>query len=338
MTENRYKTMLENYRKEETQFYYMTLLENILLSMFTYDNLPNGLTGEYIEKSLLRYGNVLLTKVSDTEYYGNYVVYQGALDNNGIMEQGFTTTRNGMQTDTKPLYYKKSLEYKDNSNVLIFNNSEHLPTFDICRISELLTEVYISMRNNVINTRILPIPVARNSKMKDMIDNILNKLHSGKTEAIVNDLSSNDAMNILLNKADVKSTFDIPVLNLTQPNNVELLQNLTKFYDDIIRIFCTTYGISINGTGKMAQQNNIELQGYELFSKIIPCDMLNCRKTGIEIFNSIYGTDVEVTFSDAWKHLLSDNENVSHETMENDNENVSHETIENENGGEDNVN
>ena len=42
MTENRYKTMLENYRKEETQFYYMTLLENILLSMFTYDNLPNG--------------------------------------------------------------------------------------------------------------------------------------------------------------------------------------------------------------------------------------------------------------------------------------------------------
>ena len=332
MTENRYKTMLENYRKEETQFYYMTLLENILLSMFTYDNLPNGLTGEYIEKSLLRNGNVLITKINDSEYYSNAVVFQGALDNNGIMEQGFTTTRNGKQTDTKPLYYKKSLEYKDNSNVLIFNNSEHLPTFDICRISELLTEVYISMRNNVINTRILPIPVARNSKMKSMIDNILNKLHSGKTEAIVNDLSSNDAMNILLNKADVKSTFDIPVLNLTQPNNVELLQNLTKFYDDIIRIFCTTYGISINGTGKMAQQNNIELQGYEHFSKIIPCDMLNCRKTGIEIFNAIYGTNVEVSFSDAWKHLLSDNENVSRETMENETtEN------ENENGGDDNV-
>lgn len=335
MTENRYKTMLENYRKEETQFYYMTLLENILLSMFRYENLPNGLTTEYIEKSLLRYGNVLLTKVNKNEYYGNSVVYQGALDNNGIMSQGFTNTRNGKQTDTKPLYYMPCESYSEDANVLIFNNSEHLPTFDICRISELLTEVYISMRNNVINTRILPIPVARNSKMKSMIDNILNKLHSGKTEAIVNDLSSNDAMNILLNKADVKSTFDIPVLNLTQPNNVELLQNLTKFYDDIIRIFCTTYGISINGTGKMAQQNNIELQGYELFSKIIPCDMLNCRKTGIEIFNTIHGTNVEVTFSDAWKHLLNDNENVSRET--DINENVSHETNENENGGDDNV-
>ena len=337
MTENRYKTMLENYRKEETQFYYMTLLENILLSMFTYENLPNGLTGEYIEKSLLRYGNVLLTKVKENEYYGNSVVYQGTLDNNGIMTQGFTNTRNGNQTDTKPLYYMPCDSYTENANVLIFNNSEHLPTFDICRISELLTEVYISMRNNVINTRILPIPVARNSKMKSMIDNILNKLHSGKTEAIVNDLSSNDAMNILLNKADVKSTFDIPVLNLTQPNNVELLQNLTKFYDDIMRIFCTTYGISINGTGKMAQQNNIELQGYELFSKIIPCDMLNCRKTGIEIFNTIHGTNVEVTFSDAWKHLLSDSENVSHETMENENENETTEN-ENDNGGDDNVN
>lgn len=335
MTENRYKTMLENYRKEETQFYYMTLLENILLSMFTYDNLPNGLSGEYIEKSLLRNGNVLITKINDSEYYSNAVVFQGALDNNGIMTQGFTNTRNGKQTNTKALYYMPCDSYAEDANVLIFNNTEHLPTFDICRISELLTEVYISMRNNVINTRILPIPVARNSKMKAMIDNILNKLHSGKTEAIVNDLSSNDAMNILLNKADVKSTFDIPVLNLTQPNNVELLQNLTKFYDDIIRIFCTTYGISINGTGKMAQQNNIELQGYEHFSKIIPSDMLNCRKTGIEIFNSIYGTNVEVSFSDAWKHLLSDNENVSHET--NVNENVSHETIESDNGGDDNV-
>lgn len=332
MTENRYKTMLENYRKEETQFYYMTLLENILLSMFTYENLPNGLTGEYIEKSLLRNGNVLLTKISNTEYYANAVVYQGSLDNNGIMTQGFTNTRNGKQTKTKPLYYMPCDSYTDDANVLIFNNSEHLPTFDLCRISELLTEVYISMRNNVINTRILPIPVARNSKMKAMIDNILNKLHSGKTEAIVNDLSSNDAMNILLNKADVKSTFDIPVLNLTQPNNVELLQNLTKFYDDIIRIFCRTYGISINGTGKMAQQNNIELQGYELFSKIIPCDMLKCRKTGIEIFNTIYGADVEVTFSDAWKHLLSDNENVSDEAMQN--ENVSRETNMNDNGGD----
>ena len=65
--------------------------------------------------------------------------------------------------------------------------------------------------------------------------------------------------------------------------------------------------------------------------------MLNCRKTGIEIFNAIHGTNVEVSFSDAWKHLLSDNENVSHETIENDNENVSHETIENDNGGDVNV-
>ena len=53
--------------------------------------------------------------------------------------------------------------------------------------------------------------------------------------------------------------------------------------------------------------------------------MLNCLKTGIEIFNKIHGTNVEVSFSDAWKHLLNDNENVSRET------NV------NENGGDDNV-
>lgn len=69
--------------------------------------------------------------------------------------------------------------------------------------------------------------------------------------------------------------------------------------------------------------------------------MLNCRKTGIEIFNTIYGTDVEVTFSDAWKHLLSDDENVSRETMENKSDgddNVSRETMENESEGDDNVN
>ena len=48
--------------KFNDQFNIFSTLENILLSMFTYENLPRGLQTQFIEKSLIRNGNVILVK------------------------------------------------------------------------------------------------------------------------------------------------------------------------------------------------------------------------------------------------------------------------------------
>lgn len=290
--------------KLNDQFNIFATLENILLSMFTYENLPRGLQTQFIEKSLIRTGNVLLVKWDESEYYSGTVTYQGELDKYGINETGFTLTKNGLQSKTAKLCYEVNNITDDSEHTLIFNNSERLSITSLYMFTDMLSEILTSMRCNLKNSRLFPIPVARNSKIKSAIDGIIKNMDKGETSAVVNELTVKDITTILQN--DSKMDYNIPVMNLTDVKAVEYLQYLTKFFDDVIRIFATQFGISINSSGKMAQQNNIELQGYEHFSKIIPLDMLKCRQTGIDIFNKINGTNVVVRFSDAWSRLVED--------------------------------
>ena len=301
------------FTKLNDQFNIFSTLENILLSMFTYENLPRGLQTQFIEKSLIRTGNVLLVKWDENEYYSGTVTYQGELDKYGINQKGFTLTKNGLQSKTARLCYDANNIIEDSEHTLIFNNSERLSITSLYMFTDMLSEILTSMRCNLKNSRLFPIPVARNSKVKSAIDGIIKNMDKGETCAVVNELTVKD-ITTLLQQNDTKLDYSIPVMNLTDVKAVEYLQYLTKFFDDVIRIFATQFGISINSNGKMAQQNNIELQGYEHFSKIIPLDMLKCRQTGIDIFNKINGTNVVVRFSDAWTRLLEESDSTETET------------------------
>lgn len=300
--------------KLNDQFNIFATLENILLSMFTYENLPKGLQTQFIEKSLIRTGNVLLVKWGDNEYYSGTVTYQGELDKYGINDRGFTLTKNGLQSKTAKLCYDSNNITEDSEHTLIFNNSERLSITSLYMFTDMLSEILTSMRCNLKNSRLFPIPVARNSKIKSAIDGIIKNMDRGETSAVVNELTVKDITSIFQN--DTKLDYNIPVMNLTDVKAVEYLQYLTKFFDDVIRIFATQFGISINSNGKMAQQNNLELQGYEHFSKIIPLDMLKCRQIGIDIFNKINGTNVIVKFSDAWARLVEDGEQEQEQELE----------------------
>ena len=109
------------FTKLSEQFNIFATLENILLSMFTYDNLPCGLQTQFIEKSLIRTGNVLLVKWDEKEYYSGTVTYQGELDKYGINEKGFTLTKNGLQSKTAKLCYDSNNITDDSVHTLIFN-------------------------------------------------------------------------------------------------------------------------------------------------------------------------------------------------------------------------
>ena len=76
--------------------------------------------------------------------------------------------------------------------------------------------------------------------------------------------------------------------------------------------------MALNSTGKMAQQNNIEMQGYNLFSRILPYNMLHTRRFAIDRFNKLFDADLQVEFSEPWKAAIS--------VSENNIENVSSET------------
>lgn len=286
------------------QLHYWCTLEQILTSMFEYNNLPKGLDRKYIEHTLIRFGCCAIVKIND-EFFVGVPEIMPPLDNYGIGTEITITTYNGQ--------HQKRGKIGENC-ALIWNNTEFVGDFIISWYAKMFKEIDISMEANVFNSRLHPIPVARNSKIKTAIDNIFKSIKgenkNNDTYSILSDTAFADEINGTATKIDV--------LNLTDVKDVDKLQYLSKFHDDLLRRFCTLYGHSMQTTGKMAQQTVEEIQGYDSFSMIIPSNRLEERQKGIAEFNRIFGENVTVEYNEAWQDSLFKKEVISNETGDND--------------------
>lgn len=286
------------------QLHYWCTLEQILTSMFEYNNLPKGLDRKYIEHTLIRFGCCAIVKIND-EFFVGVPAIMPPLDNYGIGTEITITTYNGQ--------HQKRGKIGENC-ALIWNNTEFVGDFIISWYAKMFKEIDISMEANVFNSRLHPIPVARNSKIKTAIDNIFKSIKgenkNNDTYSILSDTAFADEINGTSTKIDV--------LNLTDVKDVDKLQYLSKFHDDLLRRFCTLYGHSMQTTGKMAQQTVEEIQGYDSFSMIIPSNRLEERQKGIAEFNHIFGENVTVEYNEAWQDSLFKKEVISNETGDND--------------------
>jgi len=286
------------------QLHYWCTLEQILTSMFEYNNLSKGLDRKYIEHTLIRFGCCAIVKIND-EFFVGVPAIMPPLDNYGIGTEIAITTYNGQ--------HQKRGKIGENC-VLIWNNTEFVGDFIISWYAKMFKEIDISMEANVFNSRLHPIPVARNSKIKSAIDNIFKSIKgenkNNDTYTILSDTAFADEINGTSTKIDV--------LNLTDVKDVDKLQYLSKFHDDLLRRFCTLYGHSMQTTGKMAQQTVEEIQGYDSFSMIIPSNRLEERQKGIAEFNRIFGENVTVEYNEAWQDSLFKKEVISNETGDND--------------------
>lgn len=282
------------------QLHYWCTLEQMLTSMVKYGALPIGLNKKYIEHTLIRFGCACIVKI-ENEYFVGVPAIQPPLDNYGIGTEIVITTFNGMHQIKGILGVNA---------VLIWNNTEFTGDFIISWYAKMFKEIDVSMEANVFNSRLHPIPIARNSKIKSAIDNIFKSI-KGETK-------SNDTYSILSDAAFAEeingTSTKIDVLNLTDVKDVDKLQYLSKFHDDLLRRFCTLYGQPMQTTGKMAQQTIEELQGYDSFSMIIPSNRLEERQKGFAEFNRVFGEKVSVEFNDAWQDSLFKRRGNNNET------------------------
>ena len=116
---------------------------------------------------------------------------------------------------------------------------------------------------------------------------------------------------------------------------MDKIQYLSKLHDDVLRRGLTYYGIPINSSGKMAQLNDKEIDGYETYSKIYPNNRLFERQKAINQMNDLFGISATVDFGLAFKNcsymeLPEDGEVEDGETEDVDTEDVemSDDTIE----------
>lgn len=282
--------------KDRKWLAHATNLELQTCAMFECDNMDRRMFRQ-IERCFLRWGMCGYTVFDDGTHYADVCALQGNINDWGFGDEAYIISRNGKNT-------KKG---KVGEDIIIgWNNDELTPCFDLYNFADLLTEIDVSTKVNVINSRLHKIPVAKDEKQRLAIKTALERMKKGETDTVVNALTLTD----LATEAGVNTQLDS--LSLTEVDDIQNVQYLSKLYDDIIARWWNMYGHDMQSTGKMAQQTEVELAGYESYSMITPENMLSNRVEWIKKVNEKFGTNYKYHFSPAWSWALERKNNKYH--------------------------
>lgn len=265
---------------------------NINSTMFAYKNLPDSIPQEFIERFLIMNDPVIFWKLDDpgaVRYKDELIVspgdYADRPDVYGLGERVIANTLSG---------YVKSDLIPGKDCVVMHNNSVY--TSDMTIISQavdLMTEMFTSLKTNIVYSRLKPVFKATTDKEKTAIETAFNTIKDDSKPIVIT------SKNVI--EEELEGSETIKVLEITDVKNADKLQYIVKAIDDVMRWYLTLYGQAIQGNAKLAQQTVDEVQGTTSASFILPNDKLRMRKKAIEEVNALFGTDIEVGFSDAWK-------------------------------------
>lgn len=267
------------------------MILSMVMGMFDYsEDMMSYFRKEFLERGFLNYGSAAILK-KDGKYYAGY------WSNVDFDDYGLPTGTANFFTQYR--YIGSGEIGKD--IVIGWNNDIRTPELIFDKFASYLAECDRSIRTAIMNSRLTNNPVACDENEKKAIDIVLDTVYDGKPKTIV---QSN-----LLNKfiQDNGNGNEIRTLKLTDPDYVRNIQYLSNLHDDLLKRICIIYGHSLNGVNKMAQVNSDELKGYETLARVYPLIMFDERKKFINECNRVFGTNWEVHFSDAWKHILSEN-------------------------------
>ena len=267
------------------------------VSMFDISNKPDGLDFRYLE--IFRYcnGHVGIMK---HEKYGLVCFpgsFAGELDAYGRGTEYVGALLNGqpMSGEKSPTGFNKGEKIRGKIGVdcvVIPNNYIYTNDFPLfVSFARRLTEVDTSLDLNVFYARLAPIIKVADDKTKQAVDNVLNNILVGELKSII----SADI------EKDIEGLESIQIMNITDIKDVDKLQYLSKYHDDLLRRLYTLGGHSMAGTQKMAQQSAFEVGQNDTISMIYPMERLLTLREGIEQMNKVFNTSASVKFSDAWQ-------------------------------------
>lgn len=270
--------------KQQNKVRYLTYLNmflNILLDMFEWEGLPETIPARFLEMILHSKGEVFVGREKeDAPLVAAIGSLSGEIDNYS------------MGTECVAVTPCQSLEGKRNIDIAYgINNKTATPDTLLYWLSHMLAENDRSMELVSIYARLLPIPKVRDEKDKQMFDELITKLIDGDPKAF----ASRNALAEALGEGGGN------ILDITDPEQTDKLQYLSRFADDIIKRFFNFYGQPLQTQNKAAQSISDELHGMDSVSFILPLQMLQCRQALADNINKIFGLDVSVRFSQPWE-------------------------------------
>ena len=279
-----FSKMKESHKSEIRNFCYQKEFLDLITQMFDYDFGDTKTMDMWLlEQILTNIGCVGLCMIDGVLCYGT-VSLSGKIHKDGIPTQATVFFFNGES-------YSGEI---DRDVVIMWNNKSHTPELKASQFSEVLTESDNSIMACVYNSRPYIAIIAKSQKIIGSIKTILKQWRDGKPQLIAGE----DTLHGIAfpEKEEVKT------VNLSDPEIMDKIQYLSKLHDDILRRGLTYYGIPINSSGKMAQLNDKEIDGYESYSKIYPNNRLSERRKAIEKINKLFGISATVEFGLAFKN------------------------------------
>lgn len=207
----------------------------------------------------------------------------------------------------------KFVDWKDNADVLVFFNTPlRNPDLFVEKYAEALSDIDFSIKNNVHYSRQHPIPVARDKKTKNRIDQCIKDVANGDFNTILMETNVGD----LIGEEDIK------LVNITDVQKSQYLQYLSHLHDSYISRLFFLLGLGTTDNGKQAQISVDELNKNDDASVTMALAWYRARKFAIDEAKR-KGHDLSFDFSEIWKKriksILSENiiaNNNSEETKE----------------------
>lgn len=242
--------------------------------MFHYENLPDTVPKYIFEQMLLENGYCIFTKEN-----GKYYIFQGGLG--GELDEYYRYTKCIVANPALNL----NKEYTINKDcILVMNDSKQMGLLPLLSKYGVLCgdcEISLNMITNILRSQY--IFSATDNKTKENAELYIKKLVDGDFSVI----GENQFLD------------GVKVHNVTTNSNyiqqfIELNQYLkATAYNEI--------GLDANFNMKRERltENEVELNT----SVLIPMadDMLECRKTAVEMINKMYGLNISVDLSSVWK-------------------------------------
>lgn len=273
---------MDTIKRADMHFSYLLACDTL---MFDYTGLPETIDQMYLEQYLNLSGIAAIGKVNGELYAAPFASRNGQLNQYGLGIDCTAYIPNG-----------ESIRGEIGKDVaIIYNNSNHTPQADLFFDTQLFTEIDKSTNSNVLFARIAPIFAAADDKTKEQIKAVLENVIAGNLETVVSE-------NLLDMFGLQAGTESVKILDVFQhPERVQYVQYLSQLYDVIMRRHFSRRGLSIKTPTKAAQQSTDEIHGMDSVTWFYPINKLNERKKGVEMVNTVFGTNITVDFSDIWK-------------------------------------
>lgn len=282
---NIYTHMKTKCKKNYDDTVHFQYLMNVLLSMFEYKGLPETLPQWLIETMFITEGACGVCEIENKLYTGTGG-FCGDVVN--FMPVDYQITNIGIGTNRGKIGEVFAVGV---------NNSMKMPDLMLMQTASILTEIDVSERCNVQFSRFLRIPKVKDNKEKTAIESAVKAITDGRFESVISD-------NVLENV--INGDTDNRFLDLVDVKEIDKLQYLNQYRDNIVKRFFQHYGQGMQTTAKLAQQTTDELHGNDSVSMIIVLDRLKCRRKFVEDINKLFGTDICVDFSECWKDQQSE--------------------------------